>query len=201
MINGPEELTIFNDEYGKPFLSIVFANREVLGVSFCGAYPQDKRCEVLKTGDTRFIIDWGLNEKAVAETDLSGDSAMFATLHQTTSVAKDMFRQILSTFKFTDQHEGVTQTMTAINRQCAQDSDCIIVSRKSDLSDPCVTSCVNYNSSDAIGVNGAWLKQQSKGQTCRAGFACTSPVIKSQQENTVKCINAICQKIPITPAP
>ena len=101
MIEGPEELTVLNDEFGESYLSLSFANRAVLGISFCGPSPQDGRCEVLQAANTSFIIDWGL-EEAVAETDINGDLAMFVTLHKNTDDAREMFRQILSTFQFID---------------------------------------------------------------------------------------------------
>lgn len=103
VIEGPEELTVFNDEHGESFISLALANRAELGISFCGAYPEDKRCEVLKAGNTQFIIDWGLNGKAVAETDINGDIVMFITLHKVTDDTKKIFNQILSTFRFMEK--------------------------------------------------------------------------------------------------
>jgi len=45
-----------------------------------------------------FIIDWQPWEEPVAEADLSSEVALFVTLNQMEE--KDLFRQILSTFKF-----------------------------------------------------------------------------------------------------
>jgi len=99
---GAEAPLLFNNENGEKFMSISFANRAVIGVSSCGAYPQDKRCEVLETADARFMIDWGLDKEAVAETDINADVAMFVTLYQFNTPAANLFKQILATFRFVE---------------------------------------------------------------------------------------------------
>ena len=93
-----EDLTVFNDEQGKSFMTLTFANRAIIGISFCGAYPQDKRCETLKGNNIDFVIDWQPNGEPVAETDLNADVTVFITLHQFQE--KTTFKQILSTFRF-----------------------------------------------------------------------------------------------------
>jgi len=59
---------------------------------------QDARCELLQGDGIDFIIDWQPWEEPVAEADLSSEVALFVTLNQMEE--KDLFRQILSTFKF-----------------------------------------------------------------------------------------------------
>ena len=103
-----EDLTIVNDEMGKPFMTLTFANRTLIGISFCGAYPQNERCEIVKGNDIDFVIDWQPNEEAVAETTLNDNMALFLTLHRVE--ANDLFKQILSTFRFVEgENSGKNQ--------------------------------------------------------------------------------------------
>lgn len=77
-------------------------NLSVIGISYCGAYPQDKRCESLKTESGVYAtIDWGVNGTASAmfSSQDGTDGASF-TLNKVNSETKNIFRKILSTIKF-----------------------------------------------------------------------------------------------------
>lgn len=122
IIEEPKKPIELNDEFGNLYLSISFANPALIGISFCGAYPEDKRCEILKVGDISFNIDWDVDGKSTATTEIKG-VAMFITLHQTTTPAKKNFRQILSTFKFTNQNQSNLDN----NKSCNQDNECSLL--------------------------------------------------------------------------
>src|SRR3989338_904313 len=103
-----EDRTTVNDEKGEPFMTLTFANRAVLGVSFCGAYRENERCEILEGDEINFIIDWGKGQKAIAEADIKdGTVAMFVTLSESTESSRKLFRQILSTFRFVSTFDSV----------------------------------------------------------------------------------------------
>ena len=75
-----------------------------IGVSYCGAYPKDERCEVLKTiGGNSVTIDWGVSGGAnVMIGSQDGTYGVSIILHSINSDAKAIFREIISTFKFSD---------------------------------------------------------------------------------------------------
>ena len=79
-------------------------NLSLIGVSYCGAYPQDKRCESLKTeSGSQVIIDWGVSGKANAWFMFSSQDGTYGvsfTLHKINSDNKIIFKKVLSTFKF-----------------------------------------------------------------------------------------------------
>jgi hypothetical protein len=77
-------------------------NPAVVGISFCGAYPRDKRCEVLRTESGHFVtVDWGVDGEANAMfSSKDGRYGVSFTLHRIDAETTKTFRQILSTFKF-----------------------------------------------------------------------------------------------------
>jgi hypothetical protein len=73
----------------------------LMGVSYCGAYPQDERCETLKTeSGISVTIDWGVSGKANAMFSLDGTYGVSFTLHQINPDTKIVFKKVLSTVKF-----------------------------------------------------------------------------------------------------
>ena len=77
-------------------------NLAVIGIFYCGAYPQDKRCESLKTESGGYVtIDWDVSGTANAMFgSQDGSYGVSFTLHKVNSETKNIFRKILSTFKF-----------------------------------------------------------------------------------------------------
>ncbi|OGI60500.1 hypothetical protein A2641_03125 [Candidatus Nomurabacteria bacterium RIFCSPHIGHO2_01_FULL_37_25] len=77
-------------------------NLSVMGVSYCGAYPQDKRCESLKTESDGYVtIDWNVSGGANAMFSSQNDTyGVSFTLHKINSDTKAIFKKVLSTFKF-----------------------------------------------------------------------------------------------------
>jgi len=75
-------------------------NLALIGVSYCGAYPEDKRCEVLKTDGGCLTIDWGIDGEASAIIGYQdGIYGAGFTLYKITSEMKEIFRKILLSFK------------------------------------------------------------------------------------------------------
>jgi len=74
----------------------------LIGISYCGEYPQDKRCESLKTESGGYVtIDWDVSGKANAMfSSQDGTYGVSFTLHKVNSDTKDIFKKVLSTFKF-----------------------------------------------------------------------------------------------------
>lgn len=82
------------------------AQLSVSGVTYCGAYSEDKaRCES-KTinGNLRVGIDWGteVDHKAYAHAAHPNGGIVTFTLEPVIPETKSIFNQILSTFKFTN---------------------------------------------------------------------------------------------------
>ena len=77
-------------------------NLAVIGISHCGAYPQDKRCETLKTDSGGYVvIDWDVSGAANAMfSSQDGTYGVSFTLHKINSDTKSIFKKVLSTFKF-----------------------------------------------------------------------------------------------------
>lgn len=94
------------DKKDKLIISISTGNSAVLGISYCDAYPGDKRCETVRIDNTHaLMIDWGNwnspeGGNAFASTQLNGERVLFITFHRTNTSTKEIFNQILSTFKF-----------------------------------------------------------------------------------------------------
>ena len=104
-----KEIIELSDENGNSFLLIFSFNPAVVGISYCNTYPNDKaRCEQLEVGDKTSTIDWGVDGKANAML-----KNLSITLNKTDTQAKMLFRQILSTFKFTDQDGAIGCTQEA----------------------------------------------------------------------------------------
>ena len=77
-------------------------NLSLIGISYCGAYPQDKRCESLKTeSGSQVTIDWDVSGRANAIfSSQDGTYGVGFTLHKINSDNKIIFKKVLSTFKF-----------------------------------------------------------------------------------------------------
>ncbi len=73
----------------------------LMGIDFCDANPDDKRCERKKIGNVSAAIDWGDNDKfAFAKIPRPAGGFVTFTLKPNTSKAKSLFIPILETFKF-----------------------------------------------------------------------------------------------------
>ncbi len=100
---GTSRVLILKDKVGAEIITIdTGVNLSIIGISYCGAYPQDSRCESLKTENGNFVtIDWDVSEKANAMFgSQDGTYGVSFTLHKVNSDTKDIFKKILSTFKF-----------------------------------------------------------------------------------------------------
>ena len=77
----------------------------VMGITYCGAYPNDSsRCESLKTGKVTASIDWGTGADASASAWISHPNGGIVSfeLQPITNESKAILKSILSTFKFTN---------------------------------------------------------------------------------------------------
>ena len=94
--NRDSKEAILFQERGSTIISIGVVNLTVMGVTYCGAYPNDERCERLGNGIT---VDWGTSNPSalIAKTDEMG---IFFELQSSLDGAGDVFRKFLSTFKF-----------------------------------------------------------------------------------------------------
>ncbi|KKT90635.1 MAG: hypothetical protein UW91_C0052G0006 [Parcubacteria group bacterium GW2011_GWF2_45_11] len=78
----------------------------MMGITYCGAYPENARCENFKQDDLRAAIDWdieteGTFTKSNAEIrHPNGGVVVVSIYHRPIQDVKTFFRQILSTFKF-----------------------------------------------------------------------------------------------------
>jgi len=119
-------INIYN-ETNALIVSIGSVNFTIMGISYCGANPQDKpRCEALEVNRIPIGIDWGINGTANAMISISDEVGLSLTLHQVSSQTKLLFRQILSTFKFIDQNDDYRECIDS-NEQCigkADDTEC-----------------------------------------------------------------------------
>jgi len=73
-----------------------------MGIDYCGAHPNDKRCEIRKKGNIVAYVDWGDNYNKSAFTKIASPKGGIITfsLEPNSSVAKSLFIPILNTFKF-----------------------------------------------------------------------------------------------------
>lgn len=77
-----------------------------MGVTYCGAYPQDVRCENYKWDNLNATIDWNIEMegafiKSKAEIQPpNGGVVIISIYHRPIQDIKPFFRQILSAFKF-----------------------------------------------------------------------------------------------------
>ncbi len=76
----------------------------LMGITYCGAHPEDKaRCEGFKINDSVVAgIDWGASSDDSANATISYPKGGAISFHLTPvlSESKQIFNQILSTFKF-----------------------------------------------------------------------------------------------------
>lgn len=86
------------------------AQLNVMGITYCGAYPEDLRCESLMINQhLGFTIDWrlevpGTNQmKASAWISHPGGGVVTLDLQPVVPKSKDLFKQILFTFNFIDK--------------------------------------------------------------------------------------------------
>ncbi len=80
-----------------------------MGITYCGSYPKDLRCQSLKfNNEVSFSIDWGVDvpdtnqKKASAWISYPKGGIITIELQPVEPKSKEIFIQILSTFKFTD---------------------------------------------------------------------------------------------------
>lgn len=84
-------------------ISLGFISKDqlnVMGITYCGAYPNDSlRCELFKTAS----IDWGTGVNGNANVWIYHSNGGIITfdLKPVTTESKEILKQILSTFKFT----------------------------------------------------------------------------------------------------
>ena len=100
---GTSRVLILKDEMSNEIITVdTGVNLSVIGISYCGAYPQDKRCESLKTESGGYVtIDW--DESGTANAMFSSQDGTYGvsfTLHKVSADTKVTFRKILSTFLF-----------------------------------------------------------------------------------------------------
>lgn len=77
----------------------------VMGITYCGAYPNDSsRCDLFEIGKVTASIDWGTGGAASASAWFSHPNGGIVTfsLQPVTTESKEILKQILSTFKFTN---------------------------------------------------------------------------------------------------
>ncbi len=98
---GTADFLILKNEQKNKIITISGVNLAVIGISYCGAYPQDSRCEVLKTENGNSgTIDWNVNGEANAMFNQNGAYGVIFILNKVNPGTKTTFRKILSTFKF-----------------------------------------------------------------------------------------------------
>ncbi|MEX2014208.1 MAG: hypothetical protein WD896_02530 [Parcubacteria group bacterium] len=100
---GTSRVLMFKDEKNSEIITVdTGVNPAVIGVSYCGTYPQDKRCEILKTNSGGYvIIDWNVSGTANAMfSSQDGTYGVSLTLHKINSDTKIIFKKVLLTFKF-----------------------------------------------------------------------------------------------------
>jgi len=116
-------INIYN-ETNALIVSFDSVNFTIMGISYCGANPQDKpRCETLEVNGIPIGIDWGINGTANAMISISNEVGLSLTLHQVNPQTKLLFRQILSTYKFSDQDDDYRNECIDSNEQCRGKSD------------------------------------------------------------------------------
>jgi len=87
------------------------AQLNVMGVTYCGAYPNNtSRCESIKIGGVNSTIDWG-REEPDAQTEASvwirhpNSGVVTFSLQPVVPESKEVFYQMLSTFKFLEESD------------------------------------------------------------------------------------------------
>ena len=75
----------------------------VMGITYCGAYSNDSsRCESFKMGKVTASTDWGTGADASAWISHPNGGIVTFNLRPVTAESKEILKQILSTFKFTN---------------------------------------------------------------------------------------------------
>ncbi len=78
-----------------------------MGINYCGAHPEDTRCENFEWDNLAARIDWNIETEGAftqsrAEIQHPNDGIVIISIdHRPTQDIKPFFRQIISTFKFT----------------------------------------------------------------------------------------------------
>lgn len=115
MAEGDPNMYFFGTVNGTThWLTIGFISQDSLnrmGISYCGAYPEDTRCEVYKINDNLgAAIDWGLEEdnRIKASAWISHPSGGIVTLEfkPITPDIKSIIYEILKTFQFIDSNNN-----------------------------------------------------------------------------------------------
>lgn len=91
-----------SDRYVISLGYISEAQLATMGINFCGAYPNDSRCERKQIGNVSAQIDWGSDKTAFASIPRPQGGLVTFTLEPNTTQAKSQFIPIISTFKFTN---------------------------------------------------------------------------------------------------
>ena len=102
---GSDGGTKHNDGYVISLGFISESQLNVMGITYCGAYPNDSsRCESLKMDKVTASIDWGTGADASASAWISHPNGGIVTfnLQPVTAESKEILKQIFSTFKFTN---------------------------------------------------------------------------------------------------
>lgn len=94
------------EDYFLEFGYISQNTLNTIGISYCGAHPNDSRCENFAFNSLNFLIDWNIKtEGAFTQSRAEilkpgGGMIIINILHSPSQDIKLFFRQILSTFKF-----------------------------------------------------------------------------------------------------
>ncbi len=119
VVNEKGSFSLFEGDVKMTSFSIV--DLSVMGVTHCGAYPDDSGCEFFNG----WIIDWRDSNTVNALIDYQGGAkGMMATLHKVTPALKEYFKRILSTFKFIPLVEKTEVLETGSGTYCESDDDC-----------------------------------------------------------------------------
>ena len=97
-----------SDLYGNKTVSVAMTDLTVLGISYCAAnLSNSTRCELVKIGDKRGIIDWVSEGKVSADVDIDSETGISIVLEDREGTNEIIFRRILESFEFTDSLEGI----------------------------------------------------------------------------------------------
>ena len=105
-------LNVKNDKenYSIAFGYISESQRNVMGISYCEAYPHDgARCQIIQVAGTKATIEWGLEEnnqkKAFVWIPHPKGGLVTLELKPVTLSTKATLNLLLSTFRFLDDNE------------------------------------------------------------------------------------------------
>lgn len=80
-----------------------------MGINYCGAHPNDSRCENFTFNNLQFLIDWNIETEGAFTLSRAeilkpeGSMIVISILHSPSQDIKLFLRQILSTLKFLNQ--------------------------------------------------------------------------------------------------